>query len=213
MQALPAPVSRGEQRHGDLGEIRQALLPEGIRGEAVFAHVRAPVMARRGQRRCIGRVWSGNPVIDDMAAPAALTQAVLHRQHVFVEPEVAEQGQYSSLARELAVKIRAPFPHANGGQMGRLQRRHLPLVHGEVGHAAQADASARPVLHSRPFDALVEVPRLARREQVHQAGRTPGAAHIHAHQHIALGHEALGVGELVVLETVAGQFEDLRFVL
>ena len=63
-------------------------------------------------------------------------ETVLHRQDIFLHPQVAEQAVDAALARKLAVVVRAPLPHAHRGKVRRVQRRDLPLVHRQKGDAA-----------------------------------------------------------------------------
>ena len=110
---------------------------------------------------------------------------------------------------KLAVVVGRAFPDAQRGEVLRLQRRRLPLVHRVIGDAVQADLAVRPRLHAGPVDADRDVLRLARRPGFQVARRAAGAARIDAHQHVAVRHPFLGVEQLPVLVLVAGAFEHL----
>src|SRR2546427_678987 len=80
------------------------------------------------------------------------------------------------------------LPDAHRGEVRRLQRGDVPLVDGVIGDAVEPDISVRPGLHARPFDAVVEIRRLARREMVDMAGRAAAAPRIDPHDDIAVRH-------------------------
>src|SRR5438046_2905664 len=84
------------------------------------------------------------------------------------------------MVAEIAVVVGGALPDADRGQMRRLERRHLPLVHRVVGDAREADLAAAPGLPRRPLDAGVEVLCLAGRPEVEEAGRSPRPAGVHA---------------------------------
>ena len=101
------------------------------------------------------------------AAPAAaLAGAVLHRLHLHVVPILPEGAENAAMMRHVAIPVGGAFPDAHGGEVRRLQRRDMPLVDAVVGDAVQADLAVGPRLHAGPFDAVVEIERLARREMI-----------------------------------------------
>ena len=107
------------------------------------------------------------------------------------------------MAAKLAVIVGRAFPDAQRREMRRPQRRHVPLVHGVVGNAVDADLAVAPGLRARPLDAVVEVLGLARRPHVEIAGRAAGAARIDAHDRVAVRHPFLRIDQLPVLVLVA----------
>ena len=117
------------------------------------------------------------------------------------------------MVRHVAVPVGGAFPDAHGGEVRRLQRRHVPLVDAVVGDAVEADLAVRPGLHAGPFDAVVEVLGLARREMIDEAGRAAGAAGIDAHAGIVVRHPLLGVDHLPVLVAVARAGGDVGMLL
>ena len=104
--------------------------------------------------------------------------------------------------RQIAVEVGRAFPDAHRREMGRLQGRDLPLVHGVVRNAVDADLAVGPGRHAGPFDAVVEILRLARRPKIHEARRAAGTAGIDADHRVAVGHPFLGVDDLPVLVLV-----------
>src|SRR5262245_11732080 len=109
------------------------------------------------------------------ATLAALTRAVLHGLHLHVVPVFPERAENAAVVGHVAIPVGATLPDAHRREMRRLQRRHVPLVRAVIGDAVEPDLAVRPWLHAGPFDAVVEVFRLARRERIDLAGRTAGA--------------------------------------
>jgi hypothetical protein len=107
------------------------------------------------------------------------------------------------MARKLAVVIARTFPDAQRREMRRPPRRHMPLVHGVIGNAVDADLAVRPGLRACPFDAIIKVFGFARRPHFEISGRATGATGIDAHNGIAVGHPLLGINQLPVLILVA----------
>ena len=113
------------------------------------------------------------------------------------------------MAAELAVIVRRTLPDAQRGEMRRLERADLPLVHRVVGDAVDADLAVAPRLRAGPLDASVEVLRLARRPDVEVTRRAPGAARVDAHADIAVRHPFLRIDQLPVLIPVARALQHL----
>src|SRR5437763_9418805 len=101
---------------------------------------------------------------------AALTRAVLHGLHLHVVPVFPEHADDAAMVRHVAVPVGGTFPYADGGEMRRLQARHVPLVYCIVRYAVETDLSVRPRLQPGPFDAVMEVLVLARGEKVDKDG-------------------------------------------
>src|SRR5262245_62989541 len=106
---------------------------------------------------------------------------MLHARHLARVPARQEVAENTAVTGELAVIVGGAVPDAQRGEMRRLERGDLPLVHGVIGNAVDADLAVAPRLRARPLHALVEVLRLARGPHVEMAGRAPGAARIDAH--------------------------------
>ena len=113
----------------------------------------------------------------------------------------------------VAIPVGGALPDAHGGQVRRLQRRHVPLVDGVVGDAVESDLAARPRLHAGPFDAVVEILGLARREVVDEAGRAAGAAGIDAHAGVVVRHPFLRIDHFPALVEVARASGDVGMLL
>src|SRR4029077_3630349 len=109
------------------------------------------------------RLGARNPIAGHAAAMALGAETVLHGLDLHVVPVLRESVVDAAVVTELAVEIGKALPHADGSEMLGLQARDLPLVDGVVGNAAQADLAVRPGLLAGPFDAIGEVPGLARR--------------------------------------------------
>src|SRR5262245_24568096 len=99
-------------------------------------------------------------------ALAALAGAVLHGLHLHVVPVLPERADNPAMVRHVAVPVGGAFPHAHGGEMGRLQACDMPLVDPVIRNTAKPDLAVRPGLHPSPFDTVVKVFGLARREMV-----------------------------------------------
>src|SRR5262249_55491463 len=152
----------------------------------------------------------GHQFAGDRAFGAALADAVLHARDLARVPAGEKVAEDAAVAAHLAIVIGCAFPNAQGGKVRRLQRSHLPLVHGVVGDAVDAALAVAPTLRARPFDALVEVLRLARRPHVEIARRAAGAARIDAHADIAVRYPFLRIDELPVLIFVARAAQHFR---
>src|SRR5204862_1728673 len=115
-----------------------------------------------------------------------------------------ERAEDAAMMRHVAVPIGGALPDAHGGEMRRAQRGDVPLVDAVVGNAVEPDLAVAPGLHAGPFDAVVEVLGLARREVVDRSGRTTAAARIHPHAGVAVRHPSLRVDHFPVLILIAG---------
>ena len=155
------------------------------------------------------RARAGDELARDHASGAAFADAVLHARDLARIPARQEVGENAAMTAQLAVIVGRAFPDAQRGEMRRIERRDLPLVHGVVGDAVDADLAVAPGLRAGPFDALIEILRLARRPDVEMAGRTPGAARVDAHAGIAVRHPFLRIDQFPVLIFVARALQHL----
>src|SRR5262249_6938999 len=103
------------------------------------------------------------------AAFAALAGAVLHRLYLHVVPVLPERRENAAMMCHVAVPVGRALPDAHCSEMRRLQRSDVPLVDAVIGNAVESDLAIRPWLNPRPFDAIVEVFCLARREVVDES--------------------------------------------
>ena len=206
MQALSAPVRGGEQRHVDflqLDHARAVIVVDERAAQRLAGRVGAvPRQRLRRQRLRPGCRFAG-----DLAARALVTDAVLHAQHLALVPAFDELAKDAAMARKLAVVVGKPFPDAQCGKMRRPQRTHLPLVSCEVGDTVEPDLAGAPGLRPCPFDAEVEVARLARGPDVDSAGRAASAARVYAHADVAVRHPFLRIDQLPALVLIARTFE------
>src|SRR5215471_2508272 len=134
---------------------------------------------------------------------AALARAVLHRFHLHVVPVLPERADDAAVMGHVAVPVGGALPDAYGGQVRWLQRRHVPLIDAVIGNPVEPDLAVRPRLHAGPFDAIVEILGLARREMIDQAGRATAAARIDAHAGIVVRHPFLGIDHFPTLVEIA----------
>ena len=124
-------------------------------------------------------------------------------------PAREEVAQDAAVAGELAVIIRRAFPHAQRGEMRRIESAGIPLVHRIVRDAVDADLAVAPALRAGPFDALIDILRLARRPHVEFARRAPGAARVDAHAGIAVRHPFLRIDQFPILILVARSLQNI----
>ena len=167
MQALAAPVRGREQRHLDLRPLRRARAVIGVverMGEDVVAEIGAVC----GEFRPRTAFPARTPARRERAALAALAGAVLHGLDLHVVPVRPERRQDAAVMGHVAIPVGGALPDAHGGEVRRLQRSDVPLVDAVIGDAVEADLAVRPRLHAGPFDAVVEVLGLARREVIDQ---------------------------------------------
>src|SRR5262252_5073057 len=109
----------------------------------------------------------------------------------------------------VAVPVRRALPHADGCEMRRLQRRHVPLVDRVVRYAVEPDLAVRPRLDAGPFDAVIEILRLSRREVIDHTGRATAATRIDAHADIVVRYPFLRIDHLPVLVLVGRARRDI----
>ena len=202
MQALSAPVRGREQRRRDLVPLRRARLVIVV-VERMRADLRAEVAAVLRELLLAQRLRPAHQFAVHAAALAALARAVLHGLHLHVVPVRPEGREHAAVMRHVAIPVGRALPDAHRGEVRRLQRRDVPRVDAVVRDAVQPDLAVRPRLHAGPFDAVVEVLRLARREMIDEAGRAAGAARIDAHARIAVRHPFLRVDDFPALIEVA----------
>ena len=180
MQPHAAPVGGREQRRLDVLEFRQPRLVVVV-DQAVAQRVAVAIGAVLLQL-VVGEVQRpGHRLAGDDALGAALADAVLHGGHLARIPARIEVAEDAAVAAKLAVVVRRALPDAQRGEVLRLERRRLPLVHRVIRDAVQADLAVRPRLHAGPVDAGRDVLRLARRPCFEIARRAAGAARIHPH--------------------------------
>src|SRR6185295_11878799 len=139
----------------------------------------------------------------------AAGKAVLHGLHLHLLPVLAKAADDAAVARALAIGIVPAFPDADRGEVRRLRRGGAPLVAGVVGDAVHADLARAPGLLRRPFDAVVDVLRLARAVVAEEAGRAARAARVDADAGVAVGHPLLRVDDFPVLVAVGRAGEDV----
>jgi hypothetical protein len=96
----------------------------------------------------------------------------------------------------VAVHVGSAFPRDHGSEMRWLQLRHMPLIDGVVGDAIKPYLAVRPWPYAAPFDGVVIVERLARREDVEHAGRAASAARVDAHHCVSPRHPGFGIDRL-----------------
>ena len=179
--------------------------------ESVRPDVGGQVSPLRGELFLRQRLRSGGqparaPV---RQAPGAL--AVLVADHAAGIPEVGEDvAEDPAVVGDIAVEILGAFPDDDGGQVRWLQRGDQPLGHGVVGDAAEPDLAAAPRLGGGPLDGLVEVRGLLGGEAVEVAAGPAGAARVHPHDRVTVGHPLLGVHHLPDHVLARRGVQDLR---
>src|SRR5262245_61410058 len=169
VQTLSAPVGRRKKRGSDLlpdgGAVAMILIVERM-GVNIVTEV-AAILRERGVRK---RFIAADRLPRCARARATLAQPLLHGLYLHVVPVGEESAEYAAVVRHVAVPIGRTLPDAHGGKMTGLQGRDVPLVHAVIRDPVQADLAVRPRLSACPFDTVVEVLRLARREVVYEAG-------------------------------------------
>src|SRR5919202_1279220 len=201
VEAVAAPVAGGQQRHRDLLPDRGALPVKRIverMGQRVGHHV-GPVLCQLvvGERLGAG---DQEPVV--RVGGAASTEPMLHRHDLLLEPVAPKVAQDPAVSRHVAIEIGRALPRADGGQVGRLQRGHVPLVDRIVGDAVETDLAVAPGLPAGPLDAVVQVLRLARRERVDIAGRAARPPRVDTDTRVPVRHPLLRIDHLPILVLV-----------
>ena len=203
MQRLAAPIRRRQKRHLDLRPHRRARAVIGV-VERMGDDVAAEVAAVFCQLRLRQRVRPAHQFAVHAAPLAAFAGAVLHGLDLHVVPVLPERAENAAVVRHIAIPVGGALPDAHGGEMRRLERRHVPLVDAVIGNAVEPDLAVRPRLHAGPFDALVEILGFARREMIDHAGRAAGAAGIDAHAGVVMRHPFLRIDHFPALVEIAG---------
>ena len=197
--------SNGAAMLAKVGRARRVVIVE----QAPAPRLAGNVGARFRQFLLGQRARAGDELARDHASGAAFADAVLHARDLARIPARQEVGENAAMTAQLAVIVGRAFPDAQRGEMRRIERRDLPLVHGVVGDAVDADLAVAPGLRAGPLDARIEILRLARRPHVEMAGRTPGAARVDAHAGIAVRHPFLRIDQFPVLIFVARALQHL----
>ena len=198
MQRLAAPIGRRQKRHLDLRPHRRTGAMIGV-VERMGQNIAAEIAAVLRQFLVRQSLRPAHQFAVHAAALAAFAGAVLHGLDLHVVPVVPERAEDAAVVRHVAIPVGGAFPDAHGGEMRRLERRHVPLVDAVVGNAVEPDLAARPRLHARPFDAVVKILGLARREMIDHAGRAAGATGIDAHAGVIVRHPFLRIDHFPAL--------------
>jgi len=134
---------------------------------------------------------------------SAVADAMLDARDLTRMPSVEKIAEDAAVAAEFTVVVAGAFPDAQRGEVRRPQRAGVPLVHGVIGDAVDADFAVAPALRAGPLDAFVNVLRLSRRPDIEHAGRASGAARVDAHAGIAVRHPFFGIDQFPILILVA----------
>ena len=173
-------------------------------------NIGAEIAAVLGELFVGENVRSAHQLAMHAASFTALAGAVLHGLDLHVVPVFPERAEDAAVVRHVAIPVGGAFPDAHGGQVRRLARRHLPLVDAIIGNAVEPDLAVRPRLHAGPFDAVVIILGLARRERIDEARRAAGAARIDAHAGVVARHPFFRIGDFPALIEIAGAGGDVR---
>src|SRR6186713_876773 len=209
VQAHAAPVPGGEQGGLDILEFRDAPAVVVVKVATAFrfawrvGNVFGEFFLRQrfGPRHVFSR---------HHARFSARADSVLHASDLARMPAVEEVAEDAAVAAKLAIVVGRTLPDAQRGEVRGPQGADGPLVHRVIGNAVDADLAAAPGLRAGPFDALVEVLRLALAPDVEVARRVAGAAGVDAQTGIAVRHPFLRIDQFPVLVLVARAFQDLR---
>src|SRR5262249_4430527 len=115
------------------------------------------------------RVRPGDELARHCAPGTALSDAMLHARHLPRVPARQKVRENATVTAQLPIIIGRALPDAESGKVPRPERPGLPLVHRIIGDAVDADPAAAPGLRARPFDALIEILRFARRPHIESA--------------------------------------------
>src|SRR5947199_4136780 len=88
--------------------------------------------------------WPGDPVAVHAAAVSLRAATVLDANDLRGEPRPPERAEDAAVVTEVAIVIGGALPDADRGEMRRLERRDLPLVHRVVGNPVQPDLAVAP---------------------------------------------------------------------
>ena len=156
MDALAAPISAGQERHLDLGEVRglrampfvvKRVLFEGLEGiDAIAGELLFRECHRTGDGLAGVGVFLG-----------ALALAILNVDYLVLCPSFLELTENAAVVAGIAVAVVLALPRNDGRQVRRVLGRYAPLVAGVVGDAEHADFAVAPRLRAGPLDALVQV--------------------------------------------------------
>src|SRR3954462_3335993 len=201
VQALAAPIGGREERYLHLREIGGALdvvVVDPLAREERLPH--APAVSR--QLFLAQRLGPANQLAGVRVLLATLADAVLHGLHLHVLPVLAEAADDAAVPRAFAIRVVPALPDADRREVRRLHGGRTPLVARVIRDAVHADLAAAPGLRGGPFDAFVDVARLAGVVVAEKAGRAAGAARVDADADVALWHPLLGIDHFPVLVAV-----------
>ena len=124
-------------------------------------------------------VTDAHRVVPERMPPPLGAEVDRERGHVSGEG-LPDQGEpaFGDAARghEVAVGVGEPLPRADGGEVGRSQRRRLVLGDGQVRDPQHPHPTVRPRLRPGPLDQVVDVTGLVIREERSHAPGGPGPA-------------------------------------
>jgi hypothetical protein len=128
VQPHAAPVGGRQQRRVDLLERRSARRVVIVDQSAVFRFARrvGAVFNELFRRQ---RVGTGDRFSGHRAFCAAAADAVLHACHLARMPTAKEIAQDAAVPAELAIIVGCTLPNTQGGEMRRLERADIPLIH------------------------------------------------------------------------------------
>src|SRR5439155_235959 len=150
---LLAPLDESLAGVADLEHDLRLRLPPGL---LALQEVAEELLLKR---HAVVRVEVG-PVLD-----------AVHLEPLLLRRRAHEPAEDAAVVTEVAIVIGGALPDADRGEMRRLERRDLPLVHRVVGNPVQPDLAVAPWLGGRPLDAVIEILGLARRPDVEVARR------------------------------------------
>src|SRR3989449_4640628 len=125
MQALPAPVGGGKERHRHFLEIGAALAV--VRPVHLARQKLAPHVFPITDQLILGqRFRPADQLACDAVPGAALALAVLHGLHLHVLPVLAESTNDAAVAVAVAVGVVPALPGADRGEVRRPRPRPAP---------------------------------------------------------------------------------------